>query len=200
MYDPRLRSVKIIQFDFSPWVVELILRHQYFLYDNQLYQQTAGAPLNYPLTRTLANIYLFYLLNDLVFVLHEKKEIFCRSSHQLIDTWNGSKDELQKLLEQTIVRCFSDVSTRIVTSMSDTVRFGDAIIGHDQDVLQTTVYHESQIEPYTLPFVYDTTKREDYPFLFRAALIHAALYCSSVDDFENERFNIDWSFLINNAT
>ncbi|CAF1428017.1 unnamed protein product [Adineta steineri] len=181
-------------------LVQLILRNQYFLYENKLYQQITGAPSNTQLTQTLANIYLLYLQQDFVSILNNKKEIFGRCLNHIIFTWNESKDELQMLLNQNIIDHFKTSHIRITTDIGHEIHYFDSKITHDEGILQTNVYHKPNIEPYALPFVYDTTQRQDHLFLLRAALIRAILYCSNVDEFENERFYIELSFLINDAS
>ena len=182
-------------------LVQLILQTQYLLHENKLYQQIAGSPLNTRLTQTLANIYLFYWHRDLVSILkNNKKEIFGRCSNQFIFTWNESEDELQALLNPMIMDHFKNAHIRITTSTGHQIYYFDAKISHHEGVLQTNVYHQPNLEPYSLPYVYDTTKRQDHLFLLRAALIRAVLYCSNIDEFENERFYIELSFLINDAT
>jgi len=59
-------------------LIELVLHTQYFIYDNKLYQQTKGGNTNSPLIKLLTDIYLFYWQQDLLKILHMKKEIFGR--------------------------------------------------------------------------------------------------------------------------
>ena len=181
-------------------LVQLILQHQYFLYENKLYQQLAGGPLSLPLTKTLVNIYLWYCQLDLVSMLSNKKELFGRCANELFFTWNESKEELQTLLDEKIIRHDKTTNIHLRTSMGHKIHYLDAEFGHHEGILQTNVYHRVNIEPYALPYVYDTTKRQEHSYLLRDALVRAVLYCSNVDEFENERFYIELSFMINNAS
>lgn len=183
-------------------LVQLVLENQYFLHENKLYQQLAGGPLGLSLTKTLANIYLWYWQTDVVLMLTNKKQLFGRCLDEIFFTWNESKDELQKVLNEMINNDYlKNTHVKITTSTGQKIHYLDAQFGHSNGILQTNVYHEQSIEPYALPYVYDTTTtRQDHSFLLRAALIRAVLFCSNVDEFENERFYIELSFLINNAS
>jgi hypothetical protein len=59
-------------------LVRLVLKMQYFMYDNKLYQQTKGGNSDSSLIQLLVNIYLFYWQQDLMQFLRRKKELFGR--------------------------------------------------------------------------------------------------------------------------
>ena len=59
-------------------LVRLILRNQYFIYDNRLFQQMKGGGPGAPLTALLADIYMLYWQQNLVSILNEKNELFGR--------------------------------------------------------------------------------------------------------------------------
>jgi len=59
-------------------LVRLILKKQYFMYDNKLYQQTKGGNPDSLLIRLLVDIYLLYWQQNLVQFLKRKKELFGR--------------------------------------------------------------------------------------------------------------------------
>ena len=59
-------------------LARLVLENQLFLYNNSSYQQIKGCGSRSPLTRLLADIYMFYWQHDLVTSLMDKNEIFGR--------------------------------------------------------------------------------------------------------------------------
>jgi hypothetical protein len=59
-------------------LVHLVLRNQFFIYNNTVYCQSKGGQSNLPLTILLANIYVLHWQKELVHILHTKKEIFGR--------------------------------------------------------------------------------------------------------------------------
>ena len=181
-------------------LIELFLQNQYFIYDNKFYQQTSGSTPNAPLTTTLVNLYLLYWQQNLVTQLENRKEIFVRYFDQIFLTWNGSKEEFQMIFDQLVVAHDQYVHLHIKTSIGQQVQYLDAEIGHIEGILQNKVYHRSIIEPYALPYVCETTMSLSHMNLLRAALIRAIIYCSNLDEFENERFYIELSFMINDAS
>ena len=59
-------------------LVRLVLRLQYFVYDDKLYRQTTGGGTGLPLIKLLAEIYLFYWQQDLIKFLSKRKEVYGR--------------------------------------------------------------------------------------------------------------------------
>ena len=181
-------------------LVQLILENQFCVYENKLYQQTAGCSVHSSLIIALVDIYLFYLQHNLVSILTKKKELFGRSLNQLFFTWNGSKDELLTLLDRINLTNSTYTHIQITTSIDHNLQYLDAEIGHDEGLLYTRVYHDSNFEPYALPYVLETTASQSHLFLLRAALIRSILYCSNVVEFENERLFIDLCFIMNDIS
>ncbi|CAF5141972.1 unnamed protein product, partial [Rotaria sp. Silwood1] len=71
-----------------------------------------------------------------------------------------------------------------------------AVIENVKGILETRVYHNPNEQPFLLPYA------ENHPRLrhrqwFRYALIRAGQYCSSFEDFEDERRYIEMTFLTN---
>ncbi|CAF2764318.1 unnamed protein product [Rotaria sp. Silwood2] len=75
------------------------------------------------------------------------------------------------------------------------------LVNNDDDprvlLLETRVHHETKAEPYALPYVYDYTSYMEFSKLIRVALIRAALCCSDIDQFQQERQYIELSFTMN---
>ena len=64
-------------------------------------------------------------------------------------------------------------------------------------ILDTSVNHESNVEPYGLPYIYDQPSNLSHSKLIRVALIRAALCCSNIYEFQDERQYIELSFSLN---
>ena len=180
-------------------LVQLILENQFYIYDNQLYQQIAGGPTQTYLIRALIDIYLFHLQQHFLSILHQHNELFGRSFNQIFLTWNGTKDELNKMIHQDFLGQSKYTSLQIEIVIDNQIQYLDAELAHAEGILQTRVYHNVTIEPHALPFLFRTKFKLSCPDrLLRAALIRASLYCSNVIEFENERLFMDISFIINN--
>ncbi|CAF1265642.1 unnamed protein product [Adineta steineri] len=163
-------------------LVRLILRMQYFIYDNKLYQQTKGGGIDLPITKLLLNIYLFYWQQDLTKVLYSKREIFGRNSTQLFFTWNASKRRLVTLL--TMIKSKQHhLSMNFFIGTS--IRFLDVEITHNDSILRTKPYRSCLSQSYTLS--YTTNKPSKYYFhIIRTLLIQAISCCINIHDFFKE--------------
>jgi hypothetical protein len=186
-------------------LIQLILENQFCIYENKLYQQTCGSSINSPLITTLIDIYLFYWQYDLLRQLNMmKNRFFGRCLNHIFFTWNESKDKLVSFLNEKNLTHSKHAAHIQMTVLMDNykVQYLDAEISHIHGFLQTKVYHHSNFEPYTLPYLLSKTRtsQSSHQVLLRAALFRAILYCSNVREFENEQLFIELSFLLNNVS
>ncbi|CAF3857895.1 unnamed protein product [Rotaria sp. Silwood1] len=174
-------------------LVQLVLDNQCIIYENRLYQQIQGGISNSPLTRLLANIYIFYWQLDLVRILHTKNEIFGRCFDEIFFTWNDSEQRLHDVLH-TINRQLLNMP--ITMSISNDINCLDVNICHLDGNLKIKVVHQLNTEPYSLPYVVGHP-RHKYHSLLRAALLRATRCYANVFDFVNELVDIQLSFQYN---
>ena len=76
------------------------------------------------------------------------------------------------------------------------IHFLNAHIENQNGTLYSRVYHDATIQKYTLPYVIGHSKVAHSHWL-RSALIRAARYCTSVDDFNQERICLELTCLAN---
>lgn len=181
-------------------LVQLVLNHQFCVYENNLYRQSIGGSNTSSLIIGLIDIYLFDLLHDLHLTLVDKEELFGRSFNHIIFTWNESLDTLHGLINQINEKNFQITQIPITFSIDHTVQYLDAVMNHHDGVLYTKVYHYTNFEPKALPYVYGTSPTQQIITLLRAAYIRAFLYCSNVIVFEAECMYIEYSFKLNNLS
>jgi hypothetical protein len=108
-------------------------------------------------------------------------------------SWSGSDEKLQSLLDD-VDRKHPHI--RITRTIGSSVHFLDAFIENPGGYLRTHVHHDSNSQPYVLPYVIGHP-RLIYRQWFRWALTRAVHYCKSVEDFDQERLNIELTFLAN---
>ncbi len=84
-------------------------------------------------------------------------------------------------------------------SIGPNVVFFNAYIANQDGQLYTRVYHDPSIQSHTLPYVVGHSKLSHSNWL-RSALIRAVCYCSSVEDFHQERIYLELTCLINGYT
>ena len=129
------------------------------------------------------------LLVDFPYVL----VLYSRHHDQVFFTWNGSATELGALMH-TLKQRYSNV--QFDYRIGAKVHFLDAEIENRQGQLSTRVYHDPNMRQYTLPYVVGHAKCQHRDW-FRWALNRAVCYCSSVDDFYQERLYLELACLIN---
>ncbi|CAF2942493.1 unnamed protein product [Rotaria sp. Silwood2] len=175
-------------------LTEFLLQHQYFLYQNCLYQQVVGGGTGLYLIELLIDIYLFYWQQPLL-LYNNQHEIFVRCFSDLFLTWNESKEKLQLIFNKMKTK---DVFIQYdIIMKSEHIHFLDAQIHHwNKQILQTEVYHDWKYEPYIMPTMYDACSFSSAN-LIQIALIRAVLCCSQVEDFVHEQQYIEYSYLFN---
>ena len=158
-------------------LVRLVLKNQFFLYQNQLYRQTIGGGSGSRVTLPLACIYLFHCLPGLITALsNSKHELLARCRDDLFLTWNGSIGQLCSLFDTPI---------RISPSMGTTVHFLDVELSHVNGVLHTKLHRDPVTNESELRDKF--AHRTDNPWrLFQAAFIDAVCCNSAEIDFHQE--------------
>jgi hypothetical protein len=89
-----------------------------------------------------------------------------------------------------------DENIRITRSFGSTIEFLDVLINNDHGQLKTSVYHKPAAEPYLLPYVSEHP-RHIHCNTIKGALLRAIRLCSNVDDFDEERLQIELKLLLN---
>ncbi|CAF1432463.1 unnamed protein product, partial [Rotaria sordida] len=179
-------------------LMTLVLKNIYFTFKKKVYQVTKGCPLNLPITDLLCNIYLHDWQLSLLRQIRLKDSFYGRYHNMGFFTWNASTEYLEALFDELQQNFDSDI--KLTTYTDNRVEFLNAIIENKRGFLETRVSHnqqqQQQQQPFLLPYV------KNYPRLrhrqwFRYSLIRAGQYCSSYEDFEEERRYIEMTFLTN---
>ncbi|CAF1500717.1 unnamed protein product [Rotaria sordida] len=171
-----------------------VLRNNFFSYNGKIYRFIQGGPLNLPLIELLCHIYMHHWQYSLVTHICLKDAFYGRYKDTGFLTWNSPIDQLQTLfnkLEQEL-----DSNLQMTTFISSDVHFLHTAIENRKGSLHTHVHHDSTIQPFLLPYEH-SHPRLFHRQWFRAALIRAGQYCSSFEDFEDERLYIELTFLAN---
>jgi hypothetical protein len=120
---------------------------------------------------------------------------------EIFFTWNQSQDQLETFIHRMNMKTSS---IQVKFTIGTEIDYLDAHIKfisdeNDQSIilLETSVNHESNAEPYALPYIYHQPSNMIYSKLIRTALIRATLYCLDIYEFQQERQYIELSFTIN---
>ncbi|CAF1619484.1 unnamed protein product [Adineta ricciae] len=76
------------------------------------------------------------------------------------------------------------------------IEFLDVQVENNHGQLRTSAFHKAAAEPYIIPFLSDHP-RPVHRNTIKGQLIRAARLCSHVEDFNNERLNIEFTLLLN---
>lgn len=112
---------------------------------------------------------------------------------QAFFTWNGTNDELRQTMKVLDQQC-ADI--RVAVAMGPVANFLDVHLSNVQGRLLTRVHHSPNAPPFVLPYAFGHA-RLMHSNWFRAALVRAVRFCSTVEDFNQERIHIELAFLAN---
>jgi hypothetical protein len=119
--------------------------------------------------------------------------IVSRYHDQAILTWTSPIERLQPLFDELDQK---HPDMQITTTVGLSAHFLGAYIENKHGRLYTRVYHDPTAQPHVLPYVIGHP-RLIYRKWFQWALIRAVRYCTSLVDFDEERLNIELTFLAN---
>jgi hypothetical protein len=198
------------------FLVGLVLRTQYFTYNQHLYRQKRGGDCSSLLIRLLADIYLWDWQHELVNILIARYEVFgryvtdkilkstgqiglfsfpfklislmflYRCFNQMFLTWNDSPNQLHALLD-TIERQRPDLP--FDRSVSCSVHYLDVNIKQVHGRLRTRIQRSNWSEPLTLTFL-KALPLQYYETKIRSLLVAAVQASTHLDDFQQECDNL----------
>ncbi|CAF4200999.1 unnamed protein product [Adineta steineri] len=174
-------------------LVEFFLDHHIFIYNGKIYRHLKGGPLNVPLTELLGNIYLHQWHLPLITEIRLADQFYGHYHHMGFLIWHGSRDKLNK--------CFNELNQQhpdipVTISIGLHVSFLNVDIENRQGNLHTCVYHDPNQQPFLLPYAINYPRISHRQWV-RFALLRAGQYCSSWDDFQDERIYIELTCLAN---
>ena len=127
------------------------------------------------------------------FILPQTCVLVTRCKNQIFFTWNKTSDELHAILD-TIRHQTKNVQLDV--AVGTTAHFLSAYIENQQGKLYSRVYQDPTTQKCTLPYVLDHASAAHSHWL-RSALVRAARYCTSVNDFDRERLFLEITCLSN---
>lgn len=109
-------------------------------------------------------------------------------------TWNNSEQQFYTLLETAKTQFPQEIWN--MTSIGTNIHYLDLLLGHNNGILQTSVYYYPNFGTHSFPTTPDLTEHlmENKEKSLRAALLRAVRYCSDNDIFEDERLHMEITF------
>ncbi|CAF1431400.1 unnamed protein product [Adineta steineri] len=187
------RKVKGIPLDSIRKLASIVLKENFFVYDNKFYQQTTGGAMGSSFTLTLANIFMWKWQRELVHRQDISGEFFGRYIDDIFMTWNSSEDELKILLNEANQW---HPNIKLDYKISQSLPFLDVLLTNKHGVLTTSVYHKPNAEPYVVPFSSDHP-RHVFVNIVQTLLKRAVRYSSAFEILNYERRSIKLMLLYN---
>lgn len=178
-------------------LTEFILEHQYSIYQDCIYQQVLGGSNTINFITLLIDIYFYYYWKQsLIRAYQNDDELFLRCFNELFLTWNNSKETFHDLIQKMKS---NDPSLQYEICIEQKkIYYLDLQIDFqlEENTFHTQVYHDWKYEPYIMPTIYDAVSFSKWNTV-QMALLRAILCCSDLEDFQQERQYIEFSFLFN---
>jgi hypothetical protein len=176
-------------------LTDLFLRNNIFKYNGKIYRQVKGCSFNFPLSRLLLDIYLYDWQFSLFRTIRITDEFYGLYHHRGFFIWNESSMEKIEAIFHQINQSFQAPIHMTFTNGLQS-HFLNIHIENRTGHFYTRVYSDPNKQPFLLPYV-TGHPRLIYRKWFRFALLRAGLYCTNLEDFQDERLNIELTFLAN---
>jgi hypothetical protein len=170
-----------------------VMQNNYFTYEGKFYHQVRGGAMGSPLTLTIANCYMFFFERQLVKQINNGNGIYMRYIDDIFITINWPLRHLHKQIENWNQ---FDSNIKLNKIAGHSINFLDLYVEIVAGRLFTKVYHKPSYEPYYLPFesVHHMHIKKNIPYTM---LIRAIKYCSTFEEYLNEREKLRMALLLN---
>ena len=175
-------------------LISLFLHNNRFYYDGKIYRFIKGGPTNSGLIEVLSNIYLNGMEKFLIDQSSMKTEFYGRCQNQIFFTWNRSLDELQKILKSMTSEFYH---LEFDIHIGKNLNYLDLYLENHDGILFSRVHHQPNQQPYTLPYISKGNSIRKHSHWLRSSLLRAIRYCTSIEDFNQERIYLEMTYLAN---
>ncbi|CAM2723375.1 unnamed protein product [Rotaria socialis] len=182
----NIQVTKVIQ------LISLFLHNNRFYYDGKIYRYRKGGPASSGLIETLSNIYLSRMEQCLIEQNSMHNEFYGRYQNQIFFTWNHSMDELDKILQSMTSKYKDYLDFHI--QVQDKLTYLDIYLENRHGSLYSRIQHQPT---YTLPYVSNGNAIRTHSHWLRSSLIRAVRYCTTIEDFHQERIYLEMTYLAN---
>ncbi|CAF1513649.1 unnamed protein product [Adineta ricciae] len=189
----RLKEIKDLKTEAIIRLARFVIQNNSFSYNGQYYHQVRGGAMGSPLTLTIANCYMFFFEQDIIHQIHNSFGLYFHSIDDIFIIINWPQ---RHLLQQIDRWNKFDKNIILKANTKDQISFLDLQIINQDGNLMTSVYHKPSYEPYYLPFhsVHPLHTKQNIPFTM---LLRAIRYCSTFQDYANERGKLRMDLLLN---
>ncbi|CAF1203313.1 unnamed protein product [Adineta steineri] len=174
-------------------LAKFVMQNNYFKYKNDYYHQIRGGAMGSPLTLTIANCYMFFFEQSIIRQINNSYGLYFRYIDDIIILINWPNRHLKKEINRWNT---FDENIQLSDNISNCINFLDLHIENQKGQLITKVYHKPSYQPYYLPFnsIHPLHMKANIPFTM---LLRAIRYCSSFEDYFDERGKLRMDLLVN---
>ncbi|CAF3173440.1 unnamed protein product [Rotaria sp. Silwood2] len=169
------------------------MKNNYFSYKGQYYHQIRGGAMGSPLTLTVANCYTFFYEQQIIKQIHNSSGLYFRYIDDISIAINWPARHLFKQIDKWN---HFDENIKLSENIAVTADFLDLHIENKNRELFTTIYQKPSYEPYYLPFnsIHPLHMKKNIIFTL---LLRALRYCSTFQEYLNERERLRVALLLN---
>ncbi|CAF4664305.1 unnamed protein product, partial [Rotaria sp. Silwood2] len=189
----KLKRINGLKIETIIRLSRFVMQNNYFSHDGQYYQQIRGGAMGSPLTLTVANCYMFFYEQQIIKQIHNSGGLYFRYIDDIFIVINWPARHLFKQIDRW---SYFDENIKLSENIGITADFLDLHIENRDGKLLTTVYQKPSYEPYYLPFnsIHPLHMKKNIIFTL---LLRALRYCSTFQEYLNERERLRVALLLN---
>ncbi|CAF1423244.1 unnamed protein product [Rotaria sordida] len=189
----KLKQVGGLKIETIIRLSRFVMQNNYFSYEGQYYHQIRGGAMGSPLTLTVANCYMFFYEQQIIKQINNSGGLYFRYIDDIFIVINWPIRHLMKQIDRWNK---FDENIKLSENVGFMTDFLDLHIENKDGQLFTTVFQKPSYEPYYLPFnsVHPIHMKKNIIFTM---LLRALRYCSTFQEYLNERERLRMALLLN---
>ncbi|CAF4204177.1 unnamed protein product, partial [Rotaria sordida] len=189
----KLKQISGLKIETIIRLSRFVMKNNYFSYNGQYYHQIRGGAMGSPLTLTVANCYMFFYEQQIIKQINNSGGLYFRYIDDIFIVINWPIRHLMKQIDRWNK---FDENIKLSENVGFITDFLDLHIENKDGQLFTTVFQKPSYEPYYLPFnsVHPIHMKKNIIFTM---LFRALRYCSTFQEYLNEREKLRMALLLN---
>ncbi|CAF3924473.1 unnamed protein product [Rotaria sordida] len=189
----KLKQVSGLKIETIIRLSRFVMQNNYFSYEGQYYHQIRRGAMGSPLTLTIANCYMFFYEQQIIRQINNSGGLYFRYIDDIFIVINWPIRHLMKQIDRWNK---FDENIKLSENIGFMADFLDLHIENKDGQLFTTVFQKPSYEPYYLPFnsVHPIHMKKNIIFTM---LLRALRYCSTFQEYLNEREKLRMALLLN---
>ncbi|CAF1345140.1 unnamed protein product [Rotaria sordida] len=189
----KLKQINGLKIETIIRLSRFVMKNNYFSYNGQYYHQIRGGAMGSPLTLTVANCYMFFYEQQIIKQINNSGGLYFRYIDDIFLVINWPARHLFKQIDRWN---HFDENIKLSENIGPTADFLDLHMENQDGQLFTTIFQKPSYEPYYLPFnsIHPLHMKKNIIFTM---LLRALRYCSTFQEYLNEREKLRMALLLN---